>query len=150
MTFNWDDKSKSKLRNLWLSGLSATKIGAQMGLSKNAVIGKAHRMNLPLRAKPIAFATRSGVSKKRDKPVEVAAPKEQEKPVEAVESPAPVVSQQRRVLYTPPGVIMRTCRFPSGDPRKSDFRFCGKPTVTGKPYCAACCNIAYARPMRAA
>lgn len=151
MPFNWDDKSKNKLRKFWASGLSASKIGEQMGVSKNSIIGAAHRLMLPPRAKPAAFAVRSGVRKKKEQPVEIAAPKAQEKPVEVVEITAPVVEvKPKKALYSPGSVSIRTCRFPSGDPRKSDFMFCGKPTAIGKPYCAACCNIAYARPMRAA
>lgn len=139
MPFNWDEESKNKLREFWSSGLSASLIGKEMGLTKNSIIGAANRMELPPRVKPPAFTARSRVSKK------------QEQPVEAVENPTPVVAERlKRILYTPGSVIIKACRFPSGDPRKPGFRFCGKPTVTGKPYCPACCNIAYIKPMRAA
>lgn len=37
------------------------------------------------------------------------------------------------------------CRFPIGTPRTPGFRFCDAPPVRGKPYCAACCDRAYAR-----
>lgn len=39
-----------------------------------------------------------------------------------------------------------TCRFPRGDPRDEDFEFCGDTAVTGRPYCAHHCRIAYEPP----
>lgn len=139
MPFNWDEESKNKLREFWASGLSASLIGKEMGVSKNSIIGAANRMKLPPRAGPAAFAALSSSSKS------------QEKPVEAVQTPAPVVAVTlNRILYTPGNATMKTCRFPSGDPKKFNFRFCGKPAVTGKSYCLACCKIAYIKPSRAA
>ena len=36
-----------------------------------------------------------------------------------------------------------TCRWPIGEPTDDNFHFCGKQTVTGKPYCAEHCKVAY-------
>jgi GcrA cell cycle regulator len=151
MPFNWDEESKNKLRELWAGDLSASLIGKEMGLTKNSIIGAANRMKLPPRVTPPAFTARSGVLKKQEQPVNISAVEPQERPVEDVQTPAPVVAAKlKRILYTPGNATMKTCRFPSGDPKKSDFRFCGRPTVTGKSYCLACCNIAYIKPSRAA
>lgn len=50
----WDDPAvELKLRALWESGLSTEKIGKAMGLTKNAIVGKAHRLDLPARPSPI-------------------------------------------------------------------------------------------------
>ena len=38
---------------------------------------------------------------------------------------------------------LNSCRWPIGDPKDADFHFCGKDTVTGKPYCSEHCKIAY-------
>lgn len=132
MSFRWDEESKNKLREFWAGGLSTHLIGKEMGLTKNAIIGAAHRMKLPPRPSPIVRKTK-------------------EKPVEAFEISAPVVAAKpKKILHMPGSVVVKVCRFPSGDPRKSNFRFCGNPTREGKPYCAACCEVAYIRPMRAA
>ena len=49
---NWTDERVEKLKRLWAEGLSASQIAAQLGgVSRNAVIGKVHRLNLPGRAK---------------------------------------------------------------------------------------------------
>ncbi|MBP8939426.1 MAG: GcrA cell cycle regulator, partial [Agrobacterium sp.] len=49
---NWTDERVEKLKKLWAEGLSASQIAAQLGgVSRNAVIGKVHRLNLPGRVK---------------------------------------------------------------------------------------------------
>src|SRR6218665_1072362 len=49
---NWTDERVEKLKRLWAEGLSASQIAAQLGgVSRNAVIGKVHRLSLPGRAK---------------------------------------------------------------------------------------------------
>jgi GcrA cell cycle regulator len=51
-TMNWTDERVEKLKKLWAEGLSASQIAAQLGgVSRNAVIGKVHRLSLPGRAK---------------------------------------------------------------------------------------------------
>lgn len=47
--FNWTDERLDQLRTLWSAGQSAAVIGAQLVVSRNAVIGKANRLKLPSR-----------------------------------------------------------------------------------------------------
>ncbi|GGG35398.1 hypothetical protein GCM10010964_24100 [Caldovatus sediminis] len=49
----WSVEAIDRLRVLWAEGLSTAEIGRRMGVSKNAVVGKAHRLNLPARPSPI-------------------------------------------------------------------------------------------------
>lgn len=49
----WTDQIIGQLRALWAEGLSTAEIGRRMGVSKNAVVGKAHRLSLPPRPSPI-------------------------------------------------------------------------------------------------
>ena len=49
----WNEETIAKLRALWAEGLSTAEIGRRMGISKNAVVGKAHRLNLASRPSPI-------------------------------------------------------------------------------------------------
>jgi len=49
----WTEESISRLRALWQEGLSTAEIGRRMQISKNAVVGKAHRLTLPPRPSPI-------------------------------------------------------------------------------------------------
>ena len=50
----WDEEKLNKLKSLWDEGLPITKIGLELGVSRNAIAGKAHRMNLPKRNSPIS------------------------------------------------------------------------------------------------
>ena len=52
--FVWDEEKLNKLRQLWDEGLPITKIGNELGVSRNAIAGKAHRMGLPKRNSPIS------------------------------------------------------------------------------------------------
>ena len=52
--FVWDEDKLNKLRKLWDDGLPITKIGNEIGVSRNAIAGKAHRMGLPKRNSPIS------------------------------------------------------------------------------------------------
>ena len=52
----WTDDTIAKLRTLWAEGLSTAEIGRRLNISKNAVVGKAHRLNLPSRPSPIRRA----------------------------------------------------------------------------------------------
>src|SRR5690606_16813645 len=64
---NWTDERVEKLKKLWSEGLSASQIAAQLGgVSRNAVIGKVHRLNLPGRAK--AGGTQAAARPKRPAP----------------------------------------------------------------------------------
>ncbi len=50
---DWTEESISRLRSLWQDGLSTAEIGRRMQITKNAVVGKAHRLTLPPRPSPI-------------------------------------------------------------------------------------------------
>ena len=112
----WTDDKIKNLKKLWLKGATTAEIAKKLGLSKNSIIGKVHRLNLETRPSPIKKA----VSVKKVK-------KTPQKP--------------ERI-----GIMdlkINTCRWPIGDPTDEDFHFCGKNTVMGKPYCAEHCAMAY-------
>ena len=50
----WDEEKLQKLKSLWDEGLPITKIGIELGVSRNAIAGKAHRLGLPKRNSPIS------------------------------------------------------------------------------------------------
>jgi GcrA cell cycle regulator len=49
----WSEEIISQLRALWAEGHSTAEIGRRLGVTKNAIVGKAHRLDLPARPSPI-------------------------------------------------------------------------------------------------
>lgn len=60
----WDNETTEMLRTLWEQGHSTAEIGRRMGFSKNAIVGRSHRLNLSERPSPI----RRGVTPERRVP----------------------------------------------------------------------------------
>lgn len=148
----WTDERVERLRRLWEDGLSASQIAAQIGgVSRNAVIGKVHRLGLSGRVKP-ADAAGAGRRKAAREP-EAAAPVE----AEAAPVPAPALVFPETVAPAPAAACAITassrvtimdlresmCRWPLGDPTSPDFHYCGDRSITGLPYCTHHAEIAY-------
>jgi len=57
---SWTDERVELLKKLWMEGLSASQIAGELaqGVTRNAVIGKVHRLKLSARAKPATSASR--------------------------------------------------------------------------------------------
>ncbi|SMD18847.1 GcrA family cell cycle regulator [Rhizobium sp. RU36D] len=169
---NWTDERVEKLKRLWSEGLSASQIAAQLGgVSRNAVIGKVHRLNLPGRAKaggstapartpkrPAATPQRpantftSRVATTATRPAArangAAALKEeidhdemQSVELVPVSRSNVVVPISRKLLLTE--LTERTCKWPIGDPMADDFHFCGCESADTSPYCAYHAKLAY-------
>jgi len=127
----WTNELIQELTQLWDAGHSASHIGKKLGVSKNAVIGKAHRLKLPARPSPIR-AEGSALRLRKQSPKPVFRPQ----PVlEVVAKPAPPPARRRS---DGPG-----CLWPIGDPGCPEFHFCGEPATPGKPYCDNHCAKAY-------
>ena len=166
---NWTDERVEKLTKLWSEGLSASQIAAQLGgVSRNAVIGKVHRLNLPGRAKaggtqsasrpkrpaaavprPSNFAARPVATRSAARPAGSAVAKEEadtdfEARSEQLPVPANgnvVVPMSRRLELTE--LTERTCKWPIGDPLNDDFHFCGNESPDNSPYCTYHQRLAY-------
>ena len=160
---SWTDERVERLKKLWADGLSASQIAAELGgVSRNAVIGKVHRLNLPGRAKSggsvgarpkrVATAPRSGgygarsaaraaprsngaTALKQDAIADVATELDT-RPIEDV-----VVPISRRLPLTE--LTEKTCKWPIGDPLQEGFHFCGADCVDGSPYCAYHAKLAF-------
>lgn len=146
---DWTPEAIERLRALWAEGHSTAEIGRRMGVSKNAVVGKAHRLNLPARPSPIRRDTAGEA-----KPVVVKAPRPASVaprmtlpvvPV-AAPAPAPVVAAAPAVVRPFPRLgAMRSCCWPIGEPGTSGFRFCSAEATSGKPYCLEHAAVAYVK-----
>ncbi|MGD9477761.1 GcrA family cell cycle regulator [Shinella sp. G-2] len=168
---NWTDERVEKLKKLWSEGLSASQIAAQLGgVSRNAVIGKVHRLNLPGRAKaggtqtaarpkrpaaaaaprPSNFTARPAAPRAVARPTGNALPKEDmdaDFDVQSERLPVPangngtVVPMSRKLELTQ--LTERTCKWPIGDPLNDDFHFCGNESPDNSPYCTYHQRLAY-------
>lgn len=148
----WSDERVELLKKLLADGLPASQIAGELGgVTRNGVIGKVHRLGLPLggntarrKTNGIAAAAARRVDARRRRAAAGAVPKfvtklmdireeaPPEPPVENVDDIIPV--GQRKTLLELEGTH---CRFPFGDPRTSSFFFCGgaKPDMQSIPYC---------------
>lgn len=157
MTNGWTDDRVTLLKKLWTDGLSASQIAKQLGgVTRNAVIGKVHRLGLAGRAAPSRPVKRIPVPTARTRPVLVVPPHVAAKVESAVKAlapaaPAPIVKPSKPVP-TPQksgdliGVLQlgsNMCKWPIGDPGDPDFGFCGAHCATGAVYCTEHAAIAF-------
>jgi GcrA cell cycle regulator len=147
----WTDERVELLKKLWADGLSASQIAAELGgVTRNAVIGKVHRLGLSGRAKS-ASSGAPRARKPRSHMMRVARPMsrganalalaydaEPEPEPELIENIIPL--GQRRTLLE---LNENTCRWPIGDPATTDFFFCGGKPLTALPYCHYHSRVAY-------
>lgn len=132
----WTDERVEQLKSLWAEGLSASQIARVLGgVTRNAVIGKVHRLGLAGRASPArAERPRSTVSHKSV--ARIAAPE----PEIVEEDPIVLDDGQFATVLT---INDRMCRWPIGDPSENQFHFCGRKPKGGSPYCEAHARKAY-------
>jgi GcrA cell cycle regulator len=137
----WSEDIIGRLRTLWADGLSTAEIGRRLNISKNAVVGKAHRLNLPPRPSPIRRGEGSAASPR------LAAPRRAQGPTLPPLSVALGAANVLRPIVSPPKQSMRAapCCWPIGEPCTSSFRFCNAASAPGKPYCDQHAAIAYVR-----
>jgi GcrA cell cycle regulator len=152
----WSEETIVHLRALWADGHSTAEIGRRLGVSKNAVVGKAHRLDLPARPSPIRRDGPSAGHPRRSVPRTVGPtlpPLASTQPLvslgHAVGAPRPrPVAPPPRVPVAPPprpyGRLVACC-WPIGEPGTREFHFCDAQSVPGKPYCAEHAQLAYVK-----
>lgn len=141
----WTDERVDLLKNLWQDGLSASQISQQLGgVSRNAVIGKIHRLGLSGRGAP---STPQHPTSKGPRPVRPRTPK----PVRP-QQPAAARQDRRmnpRFAAEGPGTAtcltlgMHMCKWPIGDPLADSFTYCGRRCNESGPYCHEHAAVAY-------
>lgn len=154
MTAGWTEDRVGALKKLWLEGQSASQIAKALGggVTRNAVIGKVHRLGLSGRAAPSQPA-RAATAYRPSRPrpaapaptAQPSAPRRieavQPKPVEpAAPPPAPVPDLPGTATVLTLGAHM--CKWPIGDPSSREFSFCGRRASEGV-YCVEHARVAY-------
>jgi GcrA cell cycle regulator len=163
---SWTDERVELLKKLWTEGLSASQIAGRLGagVTRNAVIGKVHRLNLSGRAQPQRTAQPRAPRKPREPslasraggglPSLPTAGSSALKPMmRAVVQPRPQTlpePQPLRLVDLPQDgrvtilhLSDKTCKWPIGDPGSEDFCFCGHGPRDGSPYCEYHARLAY-------
>jgi GcrA cell cycle regulator len=160
----WAEETIVRLRSLWDEGLSTAEIGRRLGVSKNAVVGKAHRLDLPARPSPIRRDGSGPAAPRRSTPRRVAGPTLpplfSTSPIVASSggpaiSPHMVALARKPVAVPPPARVapaaprpygrIVTCCWPIGEPGTRSFRFCDVASDPGRPYCSDHVKLAYVR-----
>ncbi|MBA3051195.1 MAG: GcrA family cell cycle regulator [Alphaproteobacteria bacterium] len=150
MTAGWTEDRVGALKKLWLEGQSASQIAKQLGggVTRNAVIGKVHRLGLSGRAAPSQPA-RATFRPSRPRPAA--------QPTQAPSAPRRIEAVQPRAVAAPsvpapmpdlPGTATvmtlgaHMCKWPIGDPSSTEFSFCGRRASEGV-YCVEHARVAY-------
>jgi GcrA cell cycle regulator len=171
---SWTDERVETLKRMWNEGQSASQIAKELGgVTRNAVIGKVHRLGLSNRngapvkagaeteekveAKPVEPAAEPAPAQPKD--VAPQAPIPMRKPIVPAGQPLPpqpsaneispeALATVREVEKSAKRISLmelteRTCKWPIGDPATDDFWFCGLAVQQGKPYCEAHVGVAF-------
>ena len=164
---SWTDERVEVLKKMWGEGQSASQIAKELGgVTRNAVIGKVHRLGLS----NLAGSSAPAPEKKAAKPAAKPKPKKRtEKVVEVTVTPRKPIVPAGQPLPPQPSaneispealatvrevektakriglmdLTERTCKWPIGDPATDDFWFCGLSVQQGKPYCEAHVGVAF-------
>jgi GcrA cell cycle regulator len=165
-TFDWNDAVIQSLRQFWHEGHSTAEIGRRLGVSKNAVVGKAHRLDLPERPSPIRRPNDCPPRRPSRPPVPkladimplttIGASREGDQHRSATRATPAVspfaslasASHRKRGISVPSAVGKNPCCWPIGEPGSVGFRFCSDSALPGKPYCLDHAKLAYRRQQR--
>lgn len=135
----WSDDRVTQLRSCFDAGLTCSQIAREVGVTRNAVIGKLHRIRLLRGHKPAEKkAPRVQLLRIRSRTprlVRVALP-----PPDPEEPDIPSIKVSLAELNE------FTCRWPIGDVGSENFCFCGNQVYGPFPYCIAHARVAYRRP----
>ena len=155
----WNDERVDALKKLWADGLSASQIAGRLGgVTRNAVIGKVHRLGLAGRA----TTSRMKSHTRRVRTAQAAKGRlMRTRPIGVANSPLKSLYLADTEPYVPPAeelviplnerkyiqtLTESCCRWPIGDPQQPDFHFCGKKKIPGLPYCEVHARRAFQPP----
>ena len=141
----WNDENVGRLKELWDQGLPTAQIGKLLDFTKNAVVGKAHRIGLERRPSPIR---RTAVKPDRKKARSPVMPKLnfENNPVANTNYVPEVKTFQSSIKNVFAVNAKRGCEWPEGHPDEPEFHFCNKERFEDKPYCLDHCAVAYVIP----
>ena len=129
---SWNQQKVEDLKKLWNDGVATSRIGEQLGFTKNAVIGKAFRLGLERRqnsrkkiSQPNSFSSTTLYRETSSSSSSISVKKE---PIRRREK----FSFKKSIVGTG---SFRSCQWPIGDPLEEGFHYCGGQNIPTKPYC---------------
>lgn len=145
-SIDWNEGAIARLRVLWAEGHSTAEIGRRMGVTKNAIVGKAHRLFLPPRPNP---------SVRRGDGAVPPCPPPRQRTRGSSRRPLPTVRTRTPGNVLPPAPALPPlllprrsdlpCCWPIGEPGLPGFRYCDQGAAAGRPYCPEHVEAAYVR-----
>ena len=162
---SWTDERVETLKRMWADGQSASQIAKELGgVTRNAVIGKVHRLKLSGRGRSTATPARqkkaaqgSTVQKSVSRAASAvrhvtssigstalqtqfdAEPVARHHYIRPVENVVVQISLHLQLVE----LTERTCKWPNGDPLSEDFHFCGNDAAETGPYCKYHARLAF-------
>ncbi len=147
----WTDERVELLKKLWGEGLSASQVAKQLGgVTRNAVIGKVHRLGLSGRATPSRPARARPQTPRtlvRGRPDPLTTETASEKRVRDASAETADADEERGLEPAERTTVLtlteHTCKWPIGDPGRPGFHFCGRGADQNAPYCVEHARLAY-------
>ena len=130
---SWNQQKVEDLKKLWNEGVATSRIGEQLGFTKNAVIGKAFRLGLERRQNSRKKTSHSqSVSS-------VTMYRETSTSSHSQITPKREVARRREKFSFKKSIVgtgsFKSCQWPIGDPLEEGFHYCGGQNIPTKPYC---------------
>jgi len=137
----WTTERIELLKGHFAAGLSCREIANEIGVSRNAVIGKLSRLNLTREKKPMA--RRENAKQGRSRSV----PRLQYRMLRKLFAEVPP-TEEGQTIYSERHCSLlelseQRCRWPINSPGEEGFCFCGNQPLGGLPYCAGHSRLAY-------
>ena len=139
----WTAERVELLKIHFAAGLSCREIADDIGVSRNAVIGKLSRLNLT--RERAGDARRPARTDAANRPRPRSVPRLQYRLLQAAANEEPIHNAHRCSLLD---LSEERCRWPISTPGAADFCFCGNPPIKGLPYCAGHTRLAYRPALR--
>jgi GcrA cell cycle regulator len=141
----WTDERVELLKSHFAAGLTCREIAGEIGVSRNAVIGKLSRLNLMRENDRKARRPARDDAAKGPRPK--SGPRLQYQLLKAMYGEPPPASDDEPIYNAHCCSLLelseQRCRWPLSTPGAEDFRFCGNTPVEGLPYCAGHSRLAY-------
>ena len=131
---SWTHERIEHLKKLWEAGHTASNIATELGgITRNAVIGKAHRLGLSGRMKSKSKVSSVSIVRRKKMPAH--------RNSKIIELTTSVSEPMNPISFA--GIKDGLCRWPLGEPEDLDFKFCGRSSNDGVVYCDEHHSLAY-------